>query len=147
MRQGHGGHTGRAAAWHQHLATYTDANPLNAVEFGDKVKLLAAIDAYARAKDPRIRQVSCSLMGEWRAVQIIRPDGIRVGDIRPLVRLSVSVVVGDGDRLETGSSGAGGRTGYQAYIDPAHWQAQVDEALHEALGQSRLDTGTGRPGY
>jgi len=155
VRQGHGGTLAEPPRG-TNTSLYTDANPLNAVEFGDKVKLLAAIDAYARAKDPRIRQVSCSLMGEWRAVQIIRPDGVRVGDIRPLVRLSVSVVVGDGDRLETGSSGAGGRTGYQAYIEPAHWQAQVDEALREALvnlgsipapaGQMTVVLGSGWPG-
>src|SRR5579862_81461 len=86
---------------------YTDANPLNAVPFETKVRLLAEMDSYARGRDPRVRQVMCSLSGEWRAVQIVRPDGVRVGDIRPLVRLNVTVVVGDGDRQETGSSGAG----------------------------------------
>src|ERR1700730_12836062 len=59
---------------------YTDANPLSQIEFGAKAKLLAEIDAYARAKDPRVRQVSASLSGSWQAVQIIRPDGTRVGD-------------------------------------------------------------------
>jgi TldD protein len=155
VRQGRGGTLAEPPRG-TNSSLYTDANPLNAVEFGDKVKLLTQIDAYARAKDPRVRQVSCTLAGEWRAVQIIRPDGVRVGDIRPLVRLSVSVVVGDGDRLETGSSGAGGRTGYQFYIDPAHWQAQVDEALREALvnlgsipapaGQMTVVLGSGWPG-
>ena len=119
VRQGHGGTLAEPPRG-TNRSLYTDANPLNAVPFAEKVKLLAEIDAYARAKDPRIRQVSCSLMGEWRAVQIIRPDGVRVGDIRPLVRLNVSVVVGDGDRMETGSAGSGGRTGYQSYIDPAY---------------------------
>ncbi|HLY57573.1 MAG TPA: DNA gyrase modulator, partial [Stellaceae bacterium] len=64
---------------------YTDANPLNAVPFETKVRLLAEMDSYARGRDPRVRQVMCSLSGEWRAVQIVRPDGVRVGDIRPLV--------------------------------------------------------------
>jgi TldD protein len=112
---------------------YTDANPLAQIDFAEKTRLLAAIDAYARAKDPRVRQVTASLAGSWQAVEIIRADGTRVGDIRPLVRLSVSVVVGDGDRMETGSSGAGGRVEYQRYFDPAQWQAQVDEALRQAL--------------
>ncbi len=137
-------------------ALYTDANPLNAVPFERKVKLLAEIDAYARAKDPRVRQVSCSLMGEWRAVQILRGDGSRAGDIRPLVRLNVSVVVGDGDRQETGSSGAGGRTLYDRYLDPVQWQNQVDEALRQALvnlgsvpapaGEMIVVLGSGWPG-
>jgi TldD protein len=112
---------------------YTDANPLSQIEFGEKAKLLAAIDAYARAKDPRVRQVTASLAGIWQAVEIIRPDGTRRGDIRPLVRLNVSIVVGDGDRMETGSHGAGGRVDYHRYFEPAQWQAQVDEALRQAL--------------
>src|SRR3546814_17314411 len=66
---------------------YGDANPIGAVPFEIKVKLLAEIDAYARAKDPRVRQVSASLGGEWQAVQILRAGGERAADIRPLVRL------------------------------------------------------------
>src|SRR4029077_10079508 len=69
----------------------------------------------------------------WQAVQIIRPDGRRAADIRPLVRLNVAIVVGEGDRMETGSHGAGGRVAYDVYLDPAHWQAQVEEALRQAL--------------
>src|SRR3546814_161446 len=84
---------------------YADANPLGEMGFEDKVKLLAEIDAYARARDPRVRQVTASLAGSWQAVQILRPDGYRAGDVRPLVRLGVQVVVGDGDRQETGSHG------------------------------------------
>jgi TldD protein len=137
-------------------ALYTDANPLNAVPFADKVNLLAEIDAYARGLDPRVRQVMCSLMGEWRAVQIVRTDGVRVGDIRPLVRLNVAIVAGDGDRQETGSAGAGGRTLYDLYLDPTHWKAQVEEALRQALvnlgsvpapaGEMTVVLGSGWPG-
>ncbi len=75
--------------------------------FEDKVKLLAEIDAYARAKDPRVRQVMASISGEWQAVQIVRAGGQRLADIRPLVRLNVSVVVGDGDKQESGTYGCG----------------------------------------
>jgi TldD protein len=155
VRQGSGGTLAEAPRG-TNRALYTDANPLNAVPFETKVKLLAEIDAYARSKDPRVRQVMCSLMGEWSAVQIIRADGIRVGDIRPLVRLNVAVVVGDGDRQETGSAGAGGRTLYDMYLDPAHWQGQVDEALRQALvnlgsvpapaGEMTVVLGNGWPG-
>ena len=72
------------------------------------------IDAYARAKDPRVRQVSVSLGATWQAVEVVRGDGETYRDIRPLVRVNVSVVVGDGDRQETGSAGYGGREGYAA---------------------------------
>ncbi len=135
---------------------YTDVNPLGLVEFTTKTKLLQEIDAYARAKDPRVRQVMASLAGSWQAVSIIRPGGHRVGDIRPLVRLNVAVVVGEGDRMEQGSSGAGGRLEYQRFIDPTNWKAQVDEALRQALvnlgavpapaGEMTVVLGPGWPG-
>ncbi len=112
---------------------YTDLNPLGIVDLAAKTRLLTEIDAYARGRDPRVRQVMASLSGVWQAVQIIRPDGRRAADIRPLVRLNVAIVVGEGDRMETGSHGAGGRVAYDVYLDPAHWQAQVEEALRQAL--------------
>ncbi len=112
---------------------YTDLNPLGIVDLAAKTRLLGEIDAYARGRDPRVRQVMASLSGVWQAVQIIRPDGRRAADIRPLVRLNVAIVVGEGDRMETGSHGAGGRVAYDVYLDPAHWQAQVEEALRQAL--------------
>src|ERR1700747_1848644 len=112
---------------------YTEQNPLGLVELARKTRLLAEIDAYARSRDPRVKQVMASLSGVWQAVQIMRPDGRRVADIRPLVRLNVAVVVGDGDRMETGSHGAGGRVTYEHYLDPENWKAQVDEALRQAL--------------
>src|SRR5271154_1529503 len=59
---------------------YTEANPLHQIDFSAKTKLLAEIDAYARGKDARVRQVSASLSGSWQAVQILRPDGSRSGD-------------------------------------------------------------------
>ena len=112
---------------------YTEQNPLGLVDLAAKTRLLAEIDAYARSRDPRVKQVMASLSGVWQAVQIIRPGGRRVADIRPLVRLGISIVVGEGDRMETGSSGAGGRVTYDRYLDPQQWKAQVDEALRQAL--------------
>ncbi len=112
---------------------YGDDNPLGDVAFEDKVKLLSEIDAYARAKDSRVKQVSASLTGSWQAVRIVRADGHHVADVRPLVRLNVQVVCGSGDRMESGMHGAGGRTGYEIYMQPGHWQAAVDEALRQAL--------------
>jgi TldD protein len=135
---------------------YTDANPLGPVDLATKTQLLAEINVYARSRDERVRQVMASLSGVWQAVQIIRPDGRRVADIRPLVRLNVAIVVGEGDRMETGSSGAGGRVVYDRYLDPLHWKAQVDEALRQALvnlgavpapaGEMTVVLGPGWPG-
>ena len=135
---------------------YTDQNPLGLVDLAAKTRLLAEIDAYARSRDPRVKQVMASLSGVWQAVQIIRADGRRVADIRPLVRLGVSVVVGEGDRMETGSSGSGGRMAYDRYLDPAHWKKEVDEALRQALvnlgavpapaGEMIVVLGSGWPG-
>jgi TldD protein len=97
-----------------------------------------------------------SLSGVWQGVQIVRADGRRVADIRPLVRLGVAIVVGDGDRMETGSSGAGGRVAYDRFLDPRQWQQQVDEALRQALvnlgavpapaGEMTVVLGPGWPG-
>lgn len=112
---------------------YPDANPLGDMSFEAKTQLLEEINDYARAKDKRVRQVSCSLSGSWQAVEIIRPGGEIIRDFRPLVRLNVSVTAGDGDRQESGSYGAGGREGYERFITPDAWQGQVDEALRQAL--------------
>ena len=129
---GHGGTVAEGPArTNRHL--YVADNPLSAVPFDAKVRLLQEIDAYTRGRDPRVRQVSASLLGSWQAVTIIRADGQTVRDVRPLVRVNVSVVVGEGDRQESGSHGAGGRTSYLAYLEPESWHAQVDEALRQAL--------------
>ena len=112
---------------------YTDSNPLPLVSFNLKVETLAEIDAYARAKDPRVKQVTASPAGSWQAVHIVRSGGQEAADIRPLVRLNVSVVVEDGGRMEAGSYGVGGRTTYGEFLKPATWRAAVDEALRQAL--------------
>jgi TldD protein len=112
---------------------YGDDNPLGQPGFEAKVKLLTEIDAYARAKDPRVRQVSASLAGTWQVVEIIRPDGQTYRDVRPLVRVHVSVVAGDGTRQESGSHGYGGREGLQRFVETANWRGAVDEAVRQAL--------------
>ncbi|HYZ64012.1 MAG TPA: DNA gyrase modulator, partial [Acetobacteraceae bacterium] len=112
---------------------YSDANPLNGSPFADRTAALARVDAYARGRDPRVKQVMAGLGGEWQAVQVIRADGTRVADLRPLVRLSVSVVVEQDGRRESGSYGGGGRFGYASLIDAAYLEEAVDEALRQAL--------------
>lgn len=135
---------------------YIDENPLGLEPFEAKVKLLAEIDAYARAKDSRVRQVMASVAGSWQAVSIIRPDGHRMADIRPMVRLNVTVMVGEGDRQETGSYGMGGRRTYGEFFEEGNWRRAVDNALREALvnldsvpapaGEMTVVLGPGWPG-
>ncbi|MDA8052182.1 MAG: metalloprotease TldD [Rhodospirillales bacterium] len=126
-----GGHAD-AAPPPSNARLYSDANPLAGMAFEARARLLSELDAYARARDPVVRQVMASLAGEWQAVQIIRADGTRMADLRPLVRLNVAVVLEQGGRRESGSYGSGGRFGYQPLAEPAAWQAAVDEALRQA---------------
>ncbi len=135
---------------------YSPENPLDEVPLAEKIALMGAIDAYARAKDSKVRQVMASLAGEWQVVMIERPDGARVADVRPLVRLNVTVAVERDGRMETGSFGVGGREGYRRWIGSEAWQAQVDEALRQALvnlesvpapaGEMTVVLGPGWPG-
>ncbi|WP_417675916.1 metalloprotease TldD [Roseibium sp.] len=132
VKTGHSGSYAAAPA-RTNQSLYTDANPLGGPSFEDKVKLLQEIDAYARAKDPRVRQVTASLAGSWQVVDILRADGHRVRDVRPMVRMSISVIAGSDERQETGSFGCGGREGFERFITPENWQGGVDEALRQAL--------------
>ncbi len=135
---------------------YTDASPLDGIEFAEKVKLLETIDAAARARDPRVSQVSASLSGSWSVVEIVRVDGFVATDIRPLVRLNVSIVAEEGDRRETGSFGMGGRWLYDRLFEPESWNRAIDEALSQALvnlesvaapaGEMTVLLGSGWPG-
>jgi len=112
---------------------YEADNPLAEHPFEEKVELLTAIDAYARGRDERVQQVSVSLAGEYQSVELVRPDGQRVRDVRPLVRLNVSIVAASGNRRETGTYGCGGRARYGEFIAETSWRSVVDEALRRAL--------------
>ncbi|MDX9689177.1 MAG: metalloprotease TldD [Proteobacteria bacterium] len=112
---------------------YNEDNPLGSRSFEEKVELLKSIDAYIRSKDPRIAQVSASLSGSWQAVQIIGAGGWRAADIRPLVRLNVSVVTKQGERMEAGSTGYGFRADYLDFFNPEKWHGVADESLRKAL--------------
>lgn len=135
---------------------YTPKNPLESAEFEVKLDVLQKVDAYLREKDSRVKQVSASLAGEWQAVMILRSGGETSGDIRPLVRMNVAVVVEEDGRMERGSSGAGGRTDYAIYLTEKSWKKQADEALRQALvnlqaipapaGEMEVVLGPGWPG-
>ncbi len=112
---------------------YTDGDPLDLVPFADKVNLCQRIDAAARARDPRVAQVSVGLSGSWSVVEIVRADGFVAHDVRPLVRLNVSIVAERDGRRETGSFGIGGRYLYDRLFDEATWSRGIDEALAQAL--------------
>ena len=112
---------------------YGEDDPLASPGFGDKVALLEEINAFARARDPRVAQVMASLAGERRVVEILRGDGRLIRDVRPLARLNVQITVEKDGRRESGSSGAGGRAGFEAWITPERWREQVEEALRQAL--------------
>jgi TldD protein len=153
-----GGHDGRyaEAPGRTNRRLYGDDNPLGEPAFEAKVKLLEGIDSYARAKDPRVRQVTASIGATWQVVEILRGDGEVYRDIRPLVRVYVAVVVGDGTRQETGGYGFGGREAYQRFIEKQSWQGAVDEAVRQALvnlesvpapaGEMDVVLGSGWPG-
>ncbi|MGZ5938713.1 MAG: metalloprotease TldD [Rhizomicrobium sp.] len=152
------GHSGIAAGApaRTNKKLYSDIDPLQSAAFETKVKLLEDMNSYARSKDSRVRQVSCSLAGEWQQVEIVRPGGEVYRDIRPLVRISVSVVVEQDGRQESGSHGGGGRGGYVTYMTPEYWHGAVDEALRQALvnldsvpapaGEMTVVLGNGWPG-
>ncbi len=135
---------------------YTDDNPLSALAFEDKIKLLQAMDAYARAKDSRVAQVSVTLAGSWQAVQIIRASGLRLADIRPLVRLNISVIMRDDTRQESGWAGGGGREAYARFVDESYWKPLADTAVAMAetnlssvdapAGETTVVLGSGWPG-
>ncbi len=112
---------------------YTDASPLDLIPFAEKVKLLEMIDAAARARDPRVVQVSASLSASWSVVEIVRPDGFIATDVRPLVRLNVGIVAEQNGRRETGSFGIGGRRLYDDLFAPETWNRAIDSALAQAL--------------
>lgn len=132
VKSGHRGTVAEGPA-RTNVRLYGDDNPLEAEPFAEKVRLLEAINQYARETDKRVRQVSASLTGEWSVIEIVRPGGEIIRDVRPLVRLNVAVTAGDGDRQETGSFGTGGREPYGAFIAEGSWRNAVDEALRQAL--------------
>ncbi|MCM2560626.1 metalloprotease TldD [Lutimaribacter sp. EGI FJ00015] len=130
---GDGGGTMAAGpqATNRHL--YTDADPIAGVEFPVKLETLRAIDAFARDLDPRVVQVSATIAASCQEVEILRPDGQRLRDVRPMTRVNVSVIVEDQGRREQGTAGGGGRVALDGLLEPSDWQAKAQEALRIAL--------------
>jgi TldD protein len=114
-------------------AMYGADDPLSLVPFADKVALCQRIDAAARARDPRVCQVSATVAASWSVIDIVRSDGFVASDVRPLVRLGVQIVVEQNGRRETGSHGLGGRYLYDNLFDEVQWNRAIDIALAQAL--------------
>ncbi len=112
---------------------YTDANPMADASFGVKVETLKEIDAFARSLDPRVVQVSASMAASLQEVEILRPEGALLRDVRPMTRLNISIIVDQGGRRESGSAGGGGRYGLAALMPRDHWEGVAREALRVAL--------------
>jgi TldD protein len=111
---------------------YGDADPIASLDATAKVDILHTVERLARAKDPRIVQVIAGLAAEWDVVLVARSDGLIAADVRPLVRLSVTVIAESAGRREQGTSGGGGRFD-TLHFDDATIERYVDEAVHSAV--------------
>ncbi|MDO5613297.1 MAG: metalloprotease TldD [Paracoccus sp. (in: a-proteobacteria)] len=130
---GAGGGIAAEAAPMRPVTMYPAIDPAEGVSFAQRVAVLRDIDAYARAADPRVVQVTAAISTSLQEVAILRPEGGLATDIRPMARLSITVIAENNDRRESGSTGGGGRMPLADLLEPAHWRAQVDEALRIAL--------------
>ncbi|CAG7600005.1 metalloprotease TldD [Candidatus Vallotia tarda] len=121
-------------ALHSHASRnlYQPTDPLNSLNSNAKVALLERVEKMAREKDTRVTQVMASLTGEYDVVLVVRSDGVLAADVRPLVRVSVTVIAEQNKRREIGTSGGGGRYGY-AYFTEEVLARYVDNAVHSAL--------------
>lgn len=111
---------------------YAPNDPLDSMTASEKVALLERIEKLARAKDPRVVQVMAGLAGEYDVMLVARSDGVIAADVRPLVRISVTVIAEQNGRREMGSSGGGGRYAYGYFTDEL-LREYVDEAVSSAL--------------
>jgi TldD protein len=134
---------------------YDGIDPIGTLDSTAKVKLLEKTEQLARKKDPRVKQVMAGLAAEWDVVMVARADGTLAADVRPLVRLSVTVIAEQNGRREMGSGGGGGRFGL-AYFDDAQIESYVNDAVKAAItnldsrpapaGEMTVVLGPGWPG-
>ncbi|WP_223293788.1 metalloprotease TldD [Sideroxydans lithotrophicus] len=150
---------GKQTAAHMHVgkarALYLPHDPIATLKADDKVALLEKLERMARSLDPRVTQVMANLAGEYDVILVARNDGLMSADIRPLVRLSLQVIVESNGRREQGSAGGGGRFGYDYFSDEI-LQRYAKEAVHQAVvnldarpapaGNMTVVLGSGWPG-
>ncbi|BCL68527.1 protease TldD [Vibrio nigripulchritudo] len=132
------GQNGQVKAFSRNQAPeiYQSTNPLESLEKQQKIELLKQLDAYIRTKEPLVQEVSVSLSGVYEQMLVAATDGTYAGDIRPLVRLSISVLAKKGDRRERGSSGGGGRYGYEFFLQEENGRKKAFEFADEAIRQA-----------
>jgi TldD protein len=130
---GDGGGTMAPPPPRTNVRLYGDADPMMDATFPVKIDMLREIDAYARALDPRVVQVSATLSAGIQEVEILRPEGLRLTDIRPMARVNISVIVEENGRRESGGMGGGGRYGLARLMERENWQGVAREALRIAL--------------
>ena len=153
---GEGGGTMAVGPKGTNTRLYEAIDPIESAGFSAKLDILKEIDAYARALDPRVVQVTASVSATYQEVEILRVGGQRLTDVRPMTRLNVGVIVEQDGRRESGSAGGGGRVGLTGLLEPSNWQANAREALRIALvnleavpapaGQMDIVLGPGWPG-
>lgn len=115
----------------QPAALYAALDPLPSLADGEKIALLERLEQFARQEDPRVVQAMASLAASWDVVLVARSDGVLAADVRPLVRLSISVIMEDGGHREQGSAGGGGRSDYRLFGD-ALLRDYAQKAVHQA---------------
>ena len=135
---------------------YSDQNPMDDATFPVKIDTLREIDEFARALDKRVIQVSATIAASIQEIEILRPEGNIMRDVRPMSRVNISVIVEEQGRRESGGMGGGGRAGLTMLIDREHWEPVAREALRIALvnlsavpapsGQMDIVLGNGWPG-
>ena len=116
-----------------HSLLYPAIDPLQSLPREEKIALLHRVDNVARAEDPRVQEVSASITGVYELILVAATDGTLAADVRPLVRLSVSVLVEENGRRERGSSGGGGRSGYEYFLEMVDGDVRADAFAKEAV--------------
>ena len=152
------GSNGTLKAWKSNNVPeiYKNDNPMNSITSNQKVSLLKKVDQLARNKDSRVQQVIASLAGEYTTVLIAGIDGTFTADIRPLIRFNVTVIVEENGNREKGTSGGGGRFGYDYFLNDTLLNFYIDEAVTQAIvnlnaipapaGNTTVVLGPGWPG-
>ena len=136
---GDGGGTMAPAPKATNQRIYTDHDPFDDAVFSVKVEMLREIDDFLRTLDKRVVQVSASLAASMQEVEILRPEGMRLAEARPMARLNISVIVEENGRRESGSAGGGGRHGLAPLMGTDHWKVVAREALRIATGNLRSE--------
>ncbi len=130
---GSGGGTMAEAPAGTNTRLYRDFDPISGIGFATKLDTLREIDAFLRDLDRRVVQVTASVAASLQEVEILRPEGTRLRDARPMTQLNISVIVEHDGRRESGSAGGGGRIGLEGLIARDHWQGVAREALRIAV--------------